>query len=894
MGFFDSAQKRFLNEFKTCSWRSEAERRESIAALKAEGKLPVKSMIQVIGSLHASEGSKENVRVRMTCLEEILEDVRDPGHVAPLLDLLSKIDGYSREFLIRILEKTYDKNFTEGYIEYFKSGDRTIRQAMAVVIGNAGGKTAYALLRRKIETDSFPSYVEVAEAVCRIAGHHAIDTLKRIARMKNRGDRIRALELLASPEYMRVRQRRALEAVFEFIEDPDELIRHRVITITGETGEPDDAALLEPLLAREERRNLLALIEALGNLGNTQSIPRLIPLMDQEHAGIKLAVIKALGKFDDVQCIEPLIEALRDKNLLIRQTTIEILGRLGQGDSVKMGKLLVSMMKDRDVNIRRSVVEVIRIIGDKDELWWKLIRYLRDEDWWVRERITEILAELGGEKIIEPIIALLDDPSEIVRRYAIEVLVKLGDVRAVEPLIKSIEDPDWWVRERAVEALAEMRDSRAIPVLNQILREDSDLTWPAIIALQSFGDESSFVPLLQKLEHPLPDYRIEIIRALDAINDPRFPGTLETLINDDDKRVRDFVTSLLPKYDLTPSAVGRRTYEDINTALLDQLLLDVKARGGEDLFIIAGSRPMLKVRGDVEILDEHIFTADETRRLLGDILTPIQREQFQEMQDIDMSYRIHDEGSRFRVNLYQTRTGMCAVFRVINQDIMSMEELGMPKPVYEFTQHRQGLVLVTGPTGSGKSTTLAAMIDYMNQKRYDHVVTIEDPIEYVHQNKNCIINQRELGAHTRSFSAALRGALREDPDIILVGEMRDLETISIAITAAETGHLVLGTLHTVSAAKTVDRIIDVFPGRQQAQVRAMLSESLRGVISQQLLKRKDTSGRCLAMELMICNDAVANLIRKEKIYQIESILTTHYEQGMTLMDNELMRLVKEG
>jgi twitching motility protein PilT len=264
------------------------------------------------------------------------------------------------------------------------------------------------------------------------------------------------------------------------------------------------------------------------------------------------------------------------------------------------------------------------------------------------------------------------------------------------------------------------------------------------------------------------------------------------------------------------------------------------------------------------------------------------------MDDIDMSYTIKGEGSRFRVNIYRTRTGIGAVFRVLADKILTIEELKLPKPVFDFTELKQGLVLVTGPTGSGKSTTLAAMIDYMNRNRYDHVVTIEDPIEYMHANKKCIINQREIGTHTMSFSNALKSALREDPDIILVGEMRDYETISIAITAAETGHLVLGTLHTVSASKTIDRIIDVFPGKQQAQVRAMLSESLRGVVSQQLLKRKDTDGRLLAMEIMICNDAIANLIRKEKVFQIPSIITTSYEMGMTLMDNELLRLVKEG
>ncbi|MBN1879700.1 PilT/PilU family type 4a pilus ATPase [bacterium] len=895
VGLFDSSQKEFLTQFRSGDWRSEVERKESVAAIRAGGKLPVKNMIQVIGSLHPSETSKERVRSRMMCLEEILEGVKDPTIVSPMLDLLPKVDAVSREFLIRILKNLYQKEQSEYFVEYLKSGQKEIREAMSEVLGAVGGKTAFDIIRRKIQTDNFPSYAEAAEAICRIAGHHSIQTLKEIIEKKGKDDRLKALDLLANPEYMKIRQRRALETAFEFIGDPDEQIRGKVIALIGEFGEKDDAPALLPLLQKEEKRNLQAVVDALGNLANMDVLPSLIALMDSNHAGIKLSVINALGKFENEQCIEPLIEALRDRNIMIRQRTIEVLGTLGRSESVRLGKLLISMMKDRDVNIRRSVVEVMRLVGEKDDIWWKLIRYLRDEDWWVRERITEILAELGGPKILEPIVSLLDDPSEIVRRYAIEVLVRLGDRRAAEYILRCLKDNDWWVRERAVEALGEIGDPRVVPVLNALLdKGGEDLLWTVIQTLQKFAHASSYIPFLKRLDHPLPDYRIEIIRALDKIGGERIIDTLEAVMNDEDKRVRDFVTSLLPKYNLSPTEMGRRSFEHITPALLDQMLLEVKSRNGEDMFIIAGNRPMLKIRGDVEVLDDHVFTPPETRKLLMDVMSPIQREQFEDMEDIDMSYIIRNEGSRFRVNIYKTRTGISAVFRVINQEIIRIEDLGLPQPIVDFTQLKQGLVLVTGPTGSGKSTTLAAMIDYMNRTRTDHVVTIEDPIEYVHKNNQCIINQREVGAHTKSFSNALRGALREDPDIILVGEMRDLETISIAITAAETGHLVLGTLHTISAAKTVDRIIDVFPGRQQAQVRAMLSESLRGVLSQQLMKRKDTDGRILALELMICNDAIANLIRKEKIYQIPSILTTHYEQGMTLMDNELMRLVKEG
>ena len=247
--------------------------------------------------------------------------------------------------------------------------------------------------------------------------------------------------------------------------------------------------------------------------------------------------------------------------------------------------------------------------------------------------------------------------------------------------------------------------------------------------------------------------------------------------------------------------------------------------------------------------------------------------------------------SRFRANIFNGRYGVSAVFRLIPTEILTAQQLGLPDTVLKFTQYRRGLVLVTGPTGSGKSTTLAAMIDHINKTRSDHILTIEDPVEFVHESQKSLVNQREVGRHTRSFAAALKAALREDPDIILVGEMRDLETIELAITAAETGHLVFGTLHTSSAPKTVDRIINVFPTNQQEQIRTMLGESLKGVIAQQLLKTVEGK-RCAALEILSVNSAVANLIREGKTFQIPSVIQTGKGEGMQLMDQALQDLVK--
>lgn len=326
---------------------------------------------------------------------------------------------------------------------------------------------------------------------------------------------------------------------------------------------------------------------------------------------------------------------------------------------------------------------------------------------------------------------------------------------------------------------------------------------------------------------------------------------------------------------------------------IDQFLRLLVQQNGSDLHLSCGHAPILRVHGHLQRIKFRELNAGDLRTLVQEILTPEQQERLDAAHDLDLAYEIPDF-ARFRVNLFFQHRGMGAVFRVIPAKIPTAEELGLPEVMRNFTLLNRGLVLVTGPTGSGKSTTLAALIDLVNGSRPEHVITIEDPIEFVHEPKRALINQREVGPHTQSFATALRAALREDPDVILIGEMRDRETISLALTAAETGHLVFGTLHTNSAHKTVDRIIDTFPADQQEQVRAMLSESLRGVVAQQLLRRKGGGGRVAAHEILVGTPAVANLIREGKTFQLPSILQTGKREGMIQMDQAIMALLMAG
>lgn len=327
-------------------------------------------------------------------------------------------------------------------------------------------------------------------------------------------------------------------------------------------------------------------------------------------------------------------------------------------------------------------------------------------------------------------------------------------------------------------------------------------------------------------------------------------------------------------------------------AEIDAFFKLMNDEGASDLHMIAGQQPVLRVHGDIERVKFKTLEDETLKAMLYEICPEDKIKIFEERGDMDFGYEIPGL-ARYRCNFFQQKYGIGAVFREIPSDILTCDQLGFPKVISKLAGLPKGLVLVTGPTGSGKSTTLAAIVDEANRTRSDHILTIEDPIEFVHESKSCIINHREVGTHTKSFSAALRGALREDPDIILVGEMRDIETISLALEASMTGHLVFGTLHTMNAMKTVDRVVEIFPANQQSQVRSTLADALKAVVSQALFKRVDIRGRVAALEILICTPAVRNLIRESKTYQIPSVMQTGKKYGMQTVDDAIMALLEK-
>ncbi|MFI5370216.1 MAG: type IV pilus twitching motility protein PilT [Candidatus Eisenbacteria bacterium] len=328
-------------------------------------------------------------------------------------------------------------------------------------------------------------------------------------------------------------------------------------------------------------------------------------------------------------------------------------------------------------------------------------------------------------------------------------------------------------------------------------------------------------------------------------------------------------------------------------ARIDAILKHVKDHGASDLHLTTGSPPMIRVNGAITPIPYEEITREMAEMLLFEIMDDEVRERYERHKDVDFSYEVAG-ALRVRCNIYEQSKGVAGAFRLLPNQIMTIEQLGLPPLVGKLTEFRRGLVVVTGPPGTGKSSTLAAMVDHINRNQRRHILTIEDPIEYKHVNHKCLITQREVGRNTPSFAQALRGALREDPDVILVGEMRDSETMALAITAAATGQLVFGTLHTMSAAQTVDRILDSFEGEKAAQVRLMLAESLKAVLAQRLLRRRDGRGRTLSLEVLVSNGAVSALVREKKTFQIPSVIQTGKREGMQTMDESVLLLLRDG
>ncbi len=878
--------------FKDADWRSKQE----IEAFVAQAGLqPASELAKFMAMLSDRSLLADNSRHRNRSFAflKLAEGVKDPALFSTYAKALKTADQALRTVLCALLPRVNNVSAHGDLCEVLGSPDEQVRQAAQKVLAEIAGAQAFKVIEGLAARKDFPGRMEAMAAIVPKAGYRAIPLLREVVIHGRLHERTRALAHLGDATAMQRDIEGAVTAVQEALTDTDERVVCAAIGAIGSLCE--ESLFLEKIESFKDTQSLpvvRAVVDALRNYKSTAAIEWLGRKLRVGPNSIRLAALGSLEAIATDDVVPLLVEALKHTQLVVRNRAAEALGNLATNQKVDLARTIVWLLRSRDVNVRRMAVELARKAGDASgELTPKLLRFLRDEDWWVRERVADALVEMAGQNLTKHVVEYLQDESDVVRRYAVGFLKRLKDPRSLGALVRTAQsDKDWWVREWAIEAMGEFGDPRAIPYVAEIMQRDDQMRLPCLMALGALKARDQIGHMVAFLSHEDTETRLEAIRALCVVGDRDIIPYLQPLLNDSDHRVTAAATKALKELD--QMQIGGEAAERA-TNLLDRMLLAMANKEADDLILAAGRTPYLKKHGRTLPLTDQIFSADEVRALLLPHLSTQQQLELGALRDVDFSHEVKAAGLRFRAHVFGARTGPSAVFRIVKQEIRPLESLGVPKIVETFGNFNNGLVLVGGPTGSGKSSTLAALIDYINRTSGRHIITLEDPIEVVHARKQSLINQREIGTHTKSFGHALRATLRQDPDVILVGEMRDLETIAFAVTAAETGHLVFGTVHTVSADTSIDRLVNTFPPGQQPQVRSMLAETLRAVVCQHLVRRKD-GGRILAAEVLINTDAVQNMIRKGKTFQLPSVVATSREQGMQSMDLELARLVNEG
>jgi twitching motility protein PilT len=655
---------------------------------------------------------------------------------------------------------------------------------------------------------------------------------------------------------------------------------------------------LESSSAGEQRAQIVARL-ATGEFDD-RGLPRWQRLAADREEHIRYRALDFLARKAPSPPVGLFVEQLPNVDYATQQVLIEALTRAAAKGGPDFVEKLLPLTASGEAATRSAVMKILIGLGQPTLVIRNYIQFAKTLAPFVRERVLEALRAFGND-LIEPVIALLADPDEDIRSAAIAVASDFEDPRIVPATINLLQDPDWWIRIAAIDALGSLKDPRAVEPLMAALA-DPDLKWSAVEALGRIGDHRALNALGRMLADPLPDVRIEVMQALRRFDHPQVTQALMRMAaSDPDRAVRTRAIDILDELAKEKHQSSEQIDAIRGQALavqagtgekrLDRLLIATRNQSGSDFHLAVGQPPIVRLAADLLRAQGEPFTAEQTESMLKEILTEAQQATLAKAHQLDFCYYIPQAG-RYRGNIFNDHRGYSAVFRVIPEKPPTMVEIGLPAALAEIADYHQGLVIVCGPSGSGKSTTLAALVNLFNETRTDHILMMEDPVEFVHPFKSCLINQREVGKHTDSFARALRAALREDPDVIVIGELRDNESVSLALTAAETGHIVLGTINATSAPKAIDRIISSFPAEEQPQIRASISESLKYIIAQRLLPSKQPHKQVAAFEVLKGTSTIANMIRDEKTFQIHSAMQIGRSQGMQTFDEALRDLVK--
>jgi twitching motility protein PilT len=630
------------------------------------------------------------------------------------------------------------------------------------------------------------------------------------------------------------------------------------------------------------------------------TVPRWLKLAESNDPHGRATALRYLADHCAEQAVDLIVDNLPRVDYATQQHLITALSRVAPSLGSEFVDQLLPLMASGEAGTRSAVIKVLLSMDNRHSLVKRYLKFSKSLAGWARDRALDSMKEFGHD-LIEPTIELLSDADEEVRALALVVAGSFDDPRIIPATIGLLEDQDWWLRVTAADTLGRFKDPAAVDALIGTLN-DPEARWAAVEALGRIGDSRCLTALEKLFSDPSPAIRIEVLLALRHFRHPNILVALRRFAaSDPDRIVRGRALEIaeeVAKRDNTQiddveelRAHALKVEVGENEPKLHTLLVETRNLGASDFHLSVGRPPMVRLAADLVDQEGERFSADDTKALITEILTEDQRQQLEHEQQLDMCYYIPRAG-RYRANLFVDHKGLNAVFRVIPEQPPTIEDIGLPGHLSEIASHHQGLVLVCGPSGSGKTTTLAALVNLFNETRQAHIITLEEPVEFVHPFKNCLVNQREVGSDTHSYARALRAALREDPDVIVIGDLRDNEAVALALAAAETGHIVLGTLSSTTAPKAVDRVITSFPHDEQPQVRTALAESLKYVVAQRLLPIQGTRERVACFEVLRGTLSVTNMIRDDKTFQLPSAMQMGRSQGMQTFDDALRELVR--
>ena len=755
-----------------------------------------------------------------------------------LLDLLNSHESDEiRRIAIDALAKKPDKQIIIAFLDKISDPSWIVKKQVKKAL-IAQGDSVYGVIQEYFQTCSSAQKYECIKIIPLVLREKAFTLFQRMLESDVKG----VFKPYICAGFGEIHNDYSLKILLALLDDESMIVRQEAIKalVTWGKDVTNGALAIFPTASKETR---LSIMQLLGKVLGLDVI-KFFGSMNQDN---KYLLLTALGEVRDPKVIPELLPFLKDESIFISDYTKNILIKLG----VHAVDPLLACLDSEDENLTIQVLQVLGAIGSKEALRPLLFLIDNSKKTLVRTCAVEAISKLQKFDLIAGLLLIkLDDKDISIRHTIVENLSKHPRKAFLKDLVMCCFDKNsdvaWWSRE-----IFKRRDYAGVASLLKLYDSATDYERDRIVALVSKLNNDQLDAILQLQEITFDNLK---------------PENVET-------------------------KVLRRKYAKENITDMKELLYYLQEEGGSDLHLSIGVPPSIRIHGELVRTTFEIITPEKSRFLLFSLMNDHQKKEFNEKMELDFSYDIPD-CARFRANVFMQKNGMAGVFRIIPNTVPSFNELGMDTSILEkLCNNKSGLILVTGATGSGKSTTLASMIDYINRTRYDHIITIEDPIEFVHQHKRSVITQRELGSNTISFTNALRSALREDPDVILVGEMRDNETMKLAIAASETGHLVFSTLHTNSAYESINRIVGSFPGDVQQTIRMQLSASIRGVISQRLIPAYLSSGRVMAYEVLIGSTSVKRCIKEDKTDQIISMMQTSRGEGMITMDQCLEDLV---